>query len=537
MTSESASLDTRRVLTHSRLLPDVATLDRLVPWAIAAVVIATLWFVHRDFPVGIAQDDGLYVILAKALATGQGLRFINLPGAPAGVHYPPGYPSFLAVLWHFASTFDARLHLFAMANIALLGAAAAGTFLLARRAGMARRGAAICALAGFLMPPALWMGTALLSEPLWLALGIPWLLWAEAAVDDPRSTRPRTWIGLGLTAGMIALVRTQSTTLVMGLAAILVIRRQWKPALIVLAAVAVMLLPWQLWVAHQSQVPPVLATKYGVYGAWLSDAFRAQGMRLLSATLARNIVSVGAILGSMFGPAGASWIGVVLLIAPMIAGLRRLARRAPVTLVMMLAHGAIIVALPFEPRRYVWTSWPFVVLWIAAGIAELHAYVAAVGRASRVRGESAPRFVRAMVRLDTSLLIAGAALTTGVMAWTGAYRGIAEGQARRIVATVEWVRGHAAPGALVATEDETAVYLYTGRRALPTTSVTAVSYARSDAPTPSVLDAVVEQYHPDLAIVAWKTSVEAAERLASGPRPVLRAIDLAGTSVVFQRIQ
>src|SRR3954463_7552255 len=100
MTSESASLDTRRVLTHSRLLPDVGTLDRLVPWAIAAVVIATLWFVHRDFPVGIAQDDGLYVILAKALATGQGLRFINLPGAPAGVHYPPGYPSFLAVLWH-----------------------------------------------------------------------------------------------------------------------------------------------------------------------------------------------------------------------------------------------------------------------------------------------------------------------------------------------------------------------------------------------------------------------------------------------------
>src|SRR5581483_3331042 len=111
-------------------------LQRIAPWVVGAVVIAALAAAHRDFPSGVAQDDGLYVILAKSLATGHGFRFINLPGAPAGVHYPPGYPLLLATLWHFGSGLPARAVIFAFANIALLGAAAAATFSLARRAGM-----------------------------------------------------------------------------------------------------------------------------------------------------------------------------------------------------------------------------------------------------------------------------------------------------------------------------------------------------------------------------------------------------------------
>jgi len=254
----------------------------------------------------------------------------------------------------------------------------------------------------------------------------------------------------------------------------------------------------------------------------------------MTATVARNLASIGTILGGMFGPASVTWIGVVLLIVPMLAGVRRLARRAPVTLAMMLAHGAIIVAWPFEPRRFVWTSWPFVVLWIAAGVVELHESAGA-SVAGEARQGGAP-LRRVLVRVDTTLLMAAAALTTAIMLSTGAYRAIAEGQARRIESTLTWVDQHAGPHAVIATEDETAVFLYTGRLAVPTTSFTAASYAHHDGLSASVLDAVVAQYHPDLTVVSWKTSVDAAQRLATGPTPTLRMIDVAGQSAVFARV-
>lgn len=536
MTSLTPSLETPQVSTRARPAEYAVLVDRFAPWATALLVVATLGMVHRDFPVGVAQDDGLYVILAKAIATGQGFRFINLPGTPAGVHYPPGYPLFLAALWRFASTLDARLHLFAFANVALLGVASAATFMLARRLRLSTRAAGVCTVAGFLMPPAMWMGTALLSEPLWLALSIPWLLRAESAAKDVRATHARTWLALGLTAGIVALVRTQSVTLLVGLLAVLLVRGQWKAAVITVAGAVVMLLPWQIWVAHQGQLPPELAAKYGAYAPWLVEGFHAEGIRLVTVTLRRNIVTMGGILGSMSGPPGASWVGLILLAAPVIAGARRLAKRAPVTLVMIVAHLAIILAWPFEPRRFVWTSWPFVVLWVAAGIVELHEHVSQADHGSRTVAP-AQRFVRLALRADTILIIAFAALTTGIIAWSGAYRVIAEGQARRIVATVSWVNRHAASGAVIATEDETAVFLYTGHRALPTTSFTAASYARYEGLSASVLDRVFADYHPDLAIVSWKTSVDAADRLASGPRPLLRAVDFADKSVVFQRIR
>lgn len=48
---------------------------------------------------GIFHDDGIYVINAKALATGQGYRLINLPEDPIQTKYPILYPAFLAIIW------------------------------------------------------------------------------------------------------------------------------------------------------------------------------------------------------------------------------------------------------------------------------------------------------------------------------------------------------------------------------------------------------------------------------------------------------
>ena len=504
--------------------------ERFAPVAIGLAVTAILFALYQPFPIGVAQDDGLYMILAKAIRTGQGFRFINLPGAPAGVHYPPGYPLLLAVLSFFTSGIPGNPLVFAAANMIFLGVGSAFLYMVARRTGMSTALATGCALAGFLMPPAVWMNTALFSEPMWLGLAIPWLVWADRADRDGK-INARTAVMLGASAGCIALVRTQAATLALALVFVLAVRRQWKPALLVLASVALVLLPWQLWIArHAGEIPDAVSAKYGPYFSWFVAGLRAEGLHLVTVTVMRNVLSSFANIRVLFAPVGGPWLAILLLGAPSIAAGWRLARRTPVVFMAVIAHAAIILMWPFEPQRFIWTSWPFVALWLCAGVSELWEKTqrAAAGRWS---------LPRILVVADSALISLAAVGTTVFMIRNGAYRAIARGQAKRINPTVAWVQQHTPPGTLVASDDETAVFLYTGRLAVPVSTFSAADYAHGQGRSESALGAVVTNYRPDVAIVSWNKSVDAAMRMSSGAQPTLRPVDRTTSSMIFERVR
>src|SRR6185369_13175520 len=138
-----------------------------------------------------------------------------------------------------------------------------------------------------------------------------------------------------------------------------------------------------------------------------------EGIHLLVATVVRNVVSSFAIIRALFAPAGGAWLALLLLAPPAIAAAWRLAKHTPVVFVAMIAHAAIIVMWPFEPQRFIWTSWPFVALWLCAGASELweHAHRLNTGRWS---------LTRILVTADTGLLGIAAVGTTAFMLWTGA---------------------------------------------------------------------------------------------------------------------
>jgi hypothetical protein len=92
---------------------------------VAAAAIAAGIAAIDPSPVGAVHDDAGYVVLARSLATGHGYRNLNLPGSPASIHVPPGYPAFLALLWWANPDFPSNLVLFKAANLLLLGVAAA----------------------------------------------------------------------------------------------------------------------------------------------------------------------------------------------------------------------------------------------------------------------------------------------------------------------------------------------------------------------------------------------------------------------------
>jgi len=83
---------------------------------VAGLGLATGLAIVDALPVGVVADDAFYVILARSLATGQGYHALNLPGHPAGTHFPPGYPALLALLSLVAPAFPGNIAVFKAFN-------------------------------------------------------------------------------------------------------------------------------------------------------------------------------------------------------------------------------------------------------------------------------------------------------------------------------------------------------------------------------------------------------------------------------------
>jgi hypothetical protein len=130
-------------------VPHRVRLERVLPVVLLGLVMLVAVLTITPWPVGAFQDDAIYTILAKALATGEGYRMINLPGSPHATHYPPGYPFFLSLLWRLSPSFPDNIVLFKFANAVWLSLAALGCWAFARiRLGWAPLPAAAAAASG-----------------------------------------------------------------------------------------------------------------------------------------------------------------------------------------------------------------------------------------------------------------------------------------------------------------------------------------------------------------------------------------------------
>ncbi len=76
---------------------------------IAAIVIAACtYFLVLTPYIGGGYDDACYVALAKAIAQGKGYGQVFMPGNPPEPQYPPGWPLLLSVVWLILPDFPAN---------------------------------------------------------------------------------------------------------------------------------------------------------------------------------------------------------------------------------------------------------------------------------------------------------------------------------------------------------------------------------------------------------------------------------------------
>jgi len=513
---------------------------RVLPWLAGAIVFAVGAFAVDGQPVGVLRDDAMYVLLAKSIASGHGYRWLNLPGAPAAIHFPPGYPAFLAVLWWIAPAFPANIVAFKLANALLAGLSAVAVARFARaRFDMSEWGAQGIALVAMLPFPMLSLSTQVLSEPLFLLVALLTLLYAERVIQIRRHRPPATShqpppaIVLAMLAGAATLVRTNGVAVVAAIALLFCLRRRLRECAVFVATSAIVLLPWQLWVmSHANALPAPMRGNYESYLSLVGDAIRTQGIGFLAAVAMRTSHDIALMLQYAAAPVSVApvrWIALAALGALSVVGAPALWRRAPVTAAFLALYFVIVLLWPYTPGRFLWCVWPLLLLLPILGAQRTLAWLprSSFGSITRISALAAALGLAiGYVTYNVNGYRAGAWTTTSY--------------ATRLQPLIVHVVTHTPRDALLATESEGSVYLYTGRSTVPLGTYSATDYVRSRTAAQSVdgIATIVEHYHPLAVVVSTRFLRAAAAELTLRQPPILAVADtFPGGGLVLVPVQ
>lgn len=518
-------------MTRVERLGQSTSAQRLLPILLVVGVLLVAILTITPWPVGAFEDDAIYTVLAKSLATGHGYRMLNLPGAPHATHYPPGYPLLLSLLWRLSPRFPDNVVVFKFANAVLLSLAALGTWAVARtRAGLGRLGATVTTLAGTLSIVVLLITGVILSEPMFMALLFPALLVAERAADDGDV---RTAVTAGLLFAAVGLVRTIGVVAVPAASVVLYVRGHRKGAVALFLAGALPLIPWQIWVStYQHEVSPLLAGKYGAYGPWLLKGYLQGGAAFLADVVAANARRVALLVGYLVMPVTSAWARGVAFAATVglcAGGLVGLRRRAPVVVAFLVAYLTLVFLWPFEPDRFLLAVWPLLVLGI----------VYAVTRLARWAPRRWPSRVARLAPLAAAAMVSLGFATYNARGyryqWWASVQRDAGREAKPIA---EWVVHHAAMTDVLATEHDVMLYLYTGRPSIPVSTFRPEDRVREATPAENLqsLRLLLGTYHPRYYITAWAPALRSADELAAERPPLLRVVGNTSNALVYENL-
>ncbi|TFG64283.1 MAG: hypothetical protein E4H28_05390 [Gemmatimonadales bacterium] len=382
--------------------------------------------------------------------------------------------------WKVFPEYPANLDALKAINALLTGLAGALAFLLfTRRTDRTPRLVAFAAVVmlGYGSWQMMALGTALLSEPLFLVLATTTLLMSGRT--DDRTPEVRLAAAIGLLAAATFLTRGIGLTLV---AAVLLgeFLREWplgwkfsKPRLVLAITALAPVFAWMAWThSRAGDIPQVLLGPYGSYGDWyLSDAMVTPGRvaKIASAHWTPFLAN----LQYMWLPDAAASAAIVVLTAVaglFVVGSLRVARRNPALAAFPPLYLLVVMAWPYEPDRFMYAILPLVTLIAAEG---------AVVAAERIRQD--------LSGWGPLLLFAGLGL---LLLNAAAYQ--TRAQARLAWARVQivpavvyaplnaWIRANVPEDAIIASGLDPYVFWQTGRTAVPAWQFRPSDYWRYD---------------------------------------------------------
>lgn len=395
--------------------------------------------------IGVFYDDGLYAGLAAALAGGSGYTHPHLPGSPTAIHYPPLYPVVLAPLFGLLGRDAAGLAgkilnlVFAAAAAGLIAFHGVRLRILGERVPAWVPAAVVGAAAAAV--PALTMQSVLFAEPLFAALLAATVLLADRAAEQRDE---RLALAAGVCAALTLLTRTVGVAAGAGVVLFIALRDR-RAALRAAIPVAIASVAWLGWtMIHRGGIDPALGINYGSYG----EVLRQAGLGSLGTSAADLPRPLFAITLAWL-PRGLGLAVGVLAGGLSLYGLWLLCRRSSIGYTLA-GYLAILAIWPFPPDRFVWAVLPWLALAFAAGAAPL----------------LQARWLRVPVATTVAAALLGFAIYQAralpQRSWAAQAAAISANFTELLPALRELPAA-----AVLAVDDESLVWLYTGRRAVP----------------------------------------------------------------------
>ena len=264
----------------------------------ALLLALAVYWLRLDLVAGQYVDDAWYVLLAQAIASGQGYHLISAPTPDLAAILPaapPGFPLVLAAVAAMTPAFPANvLALKIVSVLAMIGVGVASAVYYRDRSLPAPFAIAL-ALTVVITPAFVFFATStVMSEPLFTLAEV---------VAIVLIGRRRPVLG-GLAAAAAALVRSAGFPILLAATIWYLLRRDRRSAVLFLSTALVVLLPWMVY-ARASATPLEVRLQHGgahvfTYAEqfWMRRAGESQSGRITAAELPAR---AGAALVDIFG--------------------------------------------------------------------------------------------------------------------------------------------------------------------------------------------------------------------------------------------
>ncbi|HYE72016.1 MAG TPA: hypothetical protein VEF04_01745 [Blastocatellia bacterium] len=251
------------VVAEIVLPTDRSTASAQGRWVALAVIgslalTLVVYWLRLDDVAGACVDDGWYILLAKAIASGQGYTLINSPSQGIVPIYPPGFPWLLSLVFRFTPNFPENIWLLKSVSIvAMLGVGVASYLFFKREGEWPHYIALIASLVVVTAPGFVFLAAStVMSEPVFSLSQLLAVITVERAVRQHSQRASSLYILLGALFASFAFL-TRSIALVLIAAALIYLlkERLWRLALIFSISVAVCVSPWMIYSRLHAPTP------------------------------------------------------------------------------------------------------------------------------------------------------------------------------------------------------------------------------------------------------------------------------------------
>ena len=267
--------------------------------AAGAILLAlAVYLLRLDAVAGQYVDDAWYVLLAQAIASGQGYHLISAPTPELALilpAFPPGFPLVLAVVAAVAPAFPANVLVLKLVSILAMIGVGALSAMYYRDRSLPSPFAIALALVVVLTPAFVFLATStVMAEPLYTLAQV-------AAIVLVGRRRP---VLGGLAAAAAALIRSAGLPIIVAATIWYLVQRDRRAAGLFLATAVIALLPWMIYARAYATPLDVRLAHGGAHVFNYSEQFwmrRAGEIQSGRITLGDVPARVGAGLVDVFG--------------------------------------------------------------------------------------------------------------------------------------------------------------------------------------------------------------------------------------------